>query len=391
MSGPQQAIRHGIVSALCFVVAGSVAAAQTVSEKRELSRDQREDLRHLIEMVEAVETSDQPGGDAWLKLDYHFLKGSGNKTYVPFTVIIDDAPTGFDAVGMYIKVVEPGIPTDESQLESDDTTGVGPGQLPVSVPEQQFVRPGVPTAGSAAANLVMLEASLTPRRARRPPFEDVHFAKPSRMDGTNARFVQRALDIEPGTYDVYIAVREDGRNNSRGDGPRGAVLKQRVVIADLASDTVTTSSVILTDEVRVLDAPYSSAEQVEHPYALGNVEIAPGRDNWFRQDEELSLVFLIYSMASRDGVPDVSIRYRFYKVGLTDELASAGQPMNVNADTLPPRFNLEAAGNQLPITYAVPLTTFAPGPYRLEVLVEDNIADTRVTRSVQFIVEGAVD
>ena len=64
--------------------------------------------------------------------------------------------------------------------------------------------------------------------------------------------------------------------------------------------------------------------------------------------------------------------------------------MDMNADTLPAGFDLEAAGNQLPVTYAVPLTTFAPGSYRLEVTVGDNIADTQITRAIRFIVDGAV-
>ncbi len=387
----QLALLRASCSVVCLVTVGSVASAQTAAEKRTLNRDQREEVRHLTDMVEEVETTDLPGGDAWLKWDGHFLKGPDDKTYVPFTVTIDEAPTGFGSVGIYIKVQEPPTELDDNKIKSDDLTGTSPGELPINVPEQQFAGRGVPTAATAAANLVMLEATLGKEGPKPPPFEDVHFAEPSRIDDTDARIVQRAMAIEPGTYDLYVAVREFGDDDARDDGPRGAVLKRRLVVPNMSGNTLTTSSIMLTDGVRVLDAPYSAKDQVEHPYALGNVEVAPVGSVRFSQDEELALFFLMYNMASTDGVPDVSVRYRFYRAGLTDELTSAGQPMDLNADTLPAGFNLDAVGNQLPITYAVPLTTFTPGPYKLEVLVGDNIADTRVTRTVTFIVEGESD
>ncbi len=376
---------------LCLVVAGSVAQAQTASQKRKLDRQQREEVSHLTEMVDRVQAGGLPGGDAWLKWDGHFLKGPDDKTYVPFTLTIDEAPTGFESVGIYIKVIEPAGETEGDPLTSDNLTGATPGELPVSVPEQQFAGAGVPTAGSAAANLVMLEAALAKDGPERPPFEDIHFAEPSRVGDTGARTVQRAMVIEPGTYDLYLAVREFGTDDSVEGSPREAVLKRRVIIPNLAGDTLTTSSIILTDGVHMLDAPYSAEDQIEHPYALGNVEFAPVEDIRFRQDEELSLVFLVYNIASREGIPDVSVRYRFYKTAVTDELTGAGQPMNMNADTLPAGFDLEAAGNQLPVTYSVPLTTFTPGAYRLDVMVGDNIADTVITRAVRFIVDGTVD
>ena len=250
---------------LCLVVAGSVAQAQTASQKRKLDRQQREEVSHLTDMVDRVQNGGLPGGDAWLKWEGHYLKGPDDKTYVPFTLTIDEAPTGFESVGIYIKVVEPVGPTEGDPLTSDNLTGATPGELPVSVPEQQFAGAGVPTAGSAAANLVMLEAAMAKDGPERPAFEDVHFAEPRRVGDTDARRVQRALIIEPGTYDLYLAVREFGTDESVEGSPRGAVLERRVFIPNLAGDTLTTSSIILTDDVHMLDAPYSPKTRSSTP------------------------------------------------------------------------------------------------------------------------------
>jgi len=63
-------------------------------------------------------------------------------------------------------------------------------------------------------------------------------------------------------------------------------------------------------------------------------------------------------------------------------------PTNLNAETLPREFDLEA-GSQLQAAQAVSLATFPAGDYRLEIRVTDKIAGKTLTRAVTFTVSGS--
>ncbi len=63
-------------------------------------------------------------------------------------------------------------------------------------------------------------------------------------------------------------------------------------------------------------------------------------------------------------------------------------PQNLNAQTLPPQFDL-AAGHQLQTGQAVPLASFPEGQYRLEIKVTDKIANKTLVRDISFSVSGS--
>ena len=57
----------------------------------------------------------------------------------------------------------------------------------------------------------------------------------------------------------------------------------------------------------------------------------------------------------------------------------------LNAQSLPPEFDV-AAGHQLPGTLTVPLASFPPGDYRLEIKVTDKTSGKSVVQNVSFTV-----
>ena len=383
-------LRRVVVAGLFITIAAPAAFAQAVPKKRKLNRKQSEEVPRLMRLVDGVAESNLPGGDAWLRLSSHFLRAPDGLTYIPFTVTIDEAPDGFEHVGLYIRVVERSEDdeNEDSTAKLADTSGGQVGESPTSVPESQFGGRGNPTAGEHAAIAQSIESSLRRKRPARLPFEDVHFVDTAHLADQGPRYVRRALAVEAGTYDVYVAVKEFAENWPKDAAPpRSAVIKQPFVVPDLSGDTFTTSSVVLAERVELLPSPLSADDQLERPYALGNVEITPVQSNTFVPADELSLVFFAYNMASDAGTPDVTVQYRFYKVGIQDQLVVAGQPQLFNGQTLPPGFDIEAAGQQLPINIAVPLQSFPVGPYRLEIQVTDNLADAAITQNVAFIIE----
>ena len=111
-------------------------------------------------------------------------------------------------------------------------------------------------------------------------------------------------------------------------------------------------------------------------------------DTKFTKKAELSTFMLIYNpKTDSDNKPDVTVEYNFYaKAGGRARSSSTRRtPRALNAQTLPPQFDL-AAGHQLQSGQAVSLTSFPEGEYRLEIKVTDKVANKTLTRDVNFSV-----
>ena len=118
--------------------------------------------------------------------------------------------------------------------------------------------------------------------------------------------------------------------------------------------------------------------------------IVPAMSTKFTKKAELSTFLLIYNAKTDAGQkPDVTVEYNFYaKQGGTEKFFNKTSPQNLNAQTLPPEFDL-AAGHQLQSGQAVPLASFPEGDYRLEIKITDKIGNKTLTRDVNFSVSGS--
>jgi hypothetical protein len=118
------------------------------------------------------------------------------------------------------------------------------------------------------------------------------------------------------------------------------------------------------------------------------MEIVPTFETKFTKKSELSTFMLIYNpKVDANNKPDVSVEYNFYQrqAGQPEKFFNKTNPQNLNAQTLPPQFDL-AAGHQLQSGQAVPLASFPEGDYRLEIKVTDKIANKTLTREINFTV-----
>ena len=92
---------------------------------------------------------------------------------------------------------------------------------------------------------------------------------------------------------------------------------QPLSVPDFWGAELTTSSVILADRLTVLSTPVTADELVERPYVIGQNEITPARDQTFRRDEELVVVFLVYNpTVTADKHFDLQVEYHFFRRGL---------------------------------------------------------------------------
>jgi hypothetical protein len=233
-----------------------------------------------------------------------------------------------------------------------------------------------------------------PEKNEKPPtypFEDLYFTELRPGGAGQPPRLTRAFAVPPGTYDVYLALRERPAGGTAADAPvKVALLKQELVVPNYHSDEFQTSSVLLADKIEPLTAPVAPEAMKERPYVLGDSEVTPAADQKFKKTEELQLVFQIYgAKLGADKKPDVSIDYVFFqKEAAGEKMFNRTPTQTLSEKTLPPNFDPEM-GHQLMTGQGVPLQSFPEGDYRLEIKITDNKAQKSVTRDVLFTVLAA--
>jgi hypothetical protein len=361
---------------LLILLAASTSGGQSHKQLKRVGLDER---ARLFKIVEDAAAGQRISGNGWLKWTPHFLRGAGGKTYVPFTLIIEEAPGAFASAAMYVRVAPRG---DEGRAGKraegvQNAAGVASGELPVNSPERR-PGPGAPTATDASLMLRSLTAK-HPDSAY--PFEAAYSVAPLARD--DVATVRRAFNVKPGEYDVYIALLERDRNGVK----KWALLKQPLTVPSFAGEGLRVSSVILTDGIVPLPAPVPEAQQAERPYALGAAEFLPAFDDELRRDETLHIAFLIYD-ATLDaaGKPDVQVEYHLYQENFaSNRLLGATPPQLLNQSTLPASFDLRT-GQQLAAMQSLPLNTYKPGTYRLAIRVVDKRSGSTADEQIRFVI-----
>jgi hypothetical protein len=386
-----------VVAALSIAGAESLIAQAKPAEKSD--QTQRADAQATISLVDDLATGKPAAATLPIKWEHQdYIKAQADKTYVPFTIAIEPGAVTTSGISLYLRVVKKGA-------------DAGPPPAPAK-PEKDAKKDKdkapVVTAQSSYAfeNLYLIDT---------PPAATAGATQPVR--------VSRAFAVPPGDYDVYLAVREHGTPSqtagsaSQASGSAAApatpaaptdaastaaastaaepaatakagAIKQTISVPDLGNGELTTSSVIVAQKVDVLQAALASDRQAENPYTFGQMKITPAAEPKFSKKDELNVVFWIYG-AGLDATtkkPDVNIDFKFYqKSGDKETYFNKTDPQALNAQTLPPSFDL-AAGHQLPGSLAVPLTSFPEGDYRLEIELTDKTSSKTIKRDVTFTV-----
>ena len=332
-----------VATALVF---SAGVSAQKKEEKKQ-SDAQKKEIQNAIKIVDDVVAGKPAPNDfglAWARED--FLKAQDNRGYVPFTVTITPKSNG--NVAFYWRVVK--------------AQGPAAAAAPAKKDEDQAKRPEY-------------------------AYEDVSFVPVT--VGTSPTRITRSFAVAAGTYDVYAIVKEplDKKNNP---APKVSVLKQTVTVPDFWNDELNTSTVIVTTRIDPLPAPLTMQQQAERPYALGNLELQPAWDLKLSKKDDLATFMMIYNpKVDTANKPNVTVEYTFYaKADGAEKFFNKTSPQDLNAETLPPQFDL-AAGHQLQSGQAVPLASFPEGDYRLEIKVIDKNSNKSLTRDVNFTVTAS--
>ena len=313
--------RHPVLGGalVALIAMGTASLGAVQGEKKQpakLEESQRKDAQALIAFVDEFATGKAPAATLPMKWEQnHYIKALAEKTYVPFTVVLEPA-TPLPGVGVYLRVVARGTPA------------VAPAPDNKKAKEQQS----------------------------QYAFEDLYFADLPAPQAGQRQVLRRAFAVAPGEYDVYVAIKERAAAAAAGDAANAAgtaskmgVLKQEISVPNFAGPELTTSSVIVAESVDVLQTPLTADNQAEHAYTFGQMKIVPALDQKFSKKGQLTVVLWIYGAKTDETTkkPDVNMDFKFYqKAGDKETYFNKTEPQVLNAQTLPPQFDL--AAGQLP-------------------------------------------
>jgi hypothetical protein len=155
-----------------------------------------------------------------------------------------------------------------------------------------------------------------------------------------------------------------------------------MTVPDYWDDRLALSSLILVSAINTLKAPLPRDQQREKPYAFGQAEVVPVSSHAFTTKDVLSVVFQICNYGAPD--TDLTAEYNFFhQVEGTRRLFNRTSPQHLTDDDLPPPAPWET---QAFTSQSVPLQSFPPGEYELEVTVHDRLTRASAKQSVAFIV-----
>jgi hypothetical protein len=326
-----------LATAVAVALVSSAAFAQQAPkpDNKKRSKQEQLEIEQLVKTVDAVMTGQPAPSDIQMTLTPFFLKSQEQRTFVPFTLDVKGAPQA--DVAMYVRVVNPSAQPDPKTKKVEY------------------------------------------------PWDDIHFIPAA---GVASGKLQRVFMAAPGTYDVYIAMKERlSEKAPKNQVAKTGVLKTQITVPDFWSGELATSSIIVTDKVNQVTT-ISPEEGRERPFVFGSQELVPAQDMEFKKSEMLATFFQVYNAGlGTDGKPNLVMEYNFHrKEGGAEKFFNKTNPQTINASVLPPTF--DPTKFPVPGGIEVPLTSFPEGDYRLEIKITDKASGKTLTKDINFTVKG---
>ena len=184
------------------------------------------------------------------------------------------------------------------------------------------------------------------------------------------RLYQKAVPLSPGLYRLDLVVKDVNSGNV-------GVVNARLPVPHFQDDQLSSSTLILADNIQRVSTKDIGVGQ----FVLGDVKVRPKFDHSFSTDDSMGVFLQVYNLKVDDKThkPDASVQYRVTKEKEAEPMLKFDLP----ADKLPEH------GEELTLENRITLGSLAPGKYKLEIAVTDNIAKQTITPSTDFTVKPA--
>jgi GWxTD domain-containing protein len=185
----------------------------------------------------------------------------------------------------------------------------------------------------------------------------------------SSRVYQKAVPLSPGLYRLDIVVKDTNSGNV-------GVVNTRLAVPRFQEDQLSSSTLILADDIRRVSMKDIGLGQ----FVLGDVKVRPKLDGSFTTGDSMGVFLQVYNLKVDDKThkANASVEFRVTK----DRDTVPTLKFDIPADKLPDH------GEELTLENRITLGSLAPGKYKLEVAVTDNLAKQTITPAAAFTVKA---
>jgi GWxTD domain-containing protein len=183
-----------------------------------------------------------------------------------------------------------------------------------------------------------------------------------------SRIYQKTVPLSPGLYRLDIVVKDVNSGNV-------GVVNTRLAVPRFQDDELSTSSLILADDIRSVSTQDIGLGQ----FVIGDVKVRPRMDGTFAENDSIGVFLQVYNLKVDDKTKkaDASVEYRVTK----EKDSKPTLTFDVPADKVPQH------GEEMTLENRITLGSLPPGKYQLAVAVTDNLAKQTITPTADFTVK----
>ncbi|MGH9688937.1 MAG: GWxTD domain-containing protein [Candidatus Acidiferrales bacterium] len=241
--------------------------------------------------------------------------------------------------------------------------------ITVQIPVKQLTFQQKDGVDSASMNLFARITSMTGRVVQ--TFEDSlradYAADQLQHAISTSRIYQKAVPLAPGLYELDIVIKDVNSGNV-------GVVNTRLPVPRYQDDTLSASSLILADDIQ----PVSMRDIGVGQFVLGDVKVQPQLDHTFTPNQSMGIFLQVYNLKvnGKTNRANTSVELRVVK----DKATTPALKFDLPSSQLPEH------GEELTLEKKMTLGSLAPGKYKLEIAVTDNLAKQTITPTANFTI-----
>jgi GWxTD domain-containing protein len=179
---------------------------------------------------------------------------------------------------------------------------------------------------------------------------------------------QKSVPLNPGLYKLDLVIKDVNSGNV------GAV-NTRLAVSRYEENQLASSTLILADQIERVPAKQIGLGQ----FVLGASKVRPRLDQSFYQDDRMGIWLQVYNLTIDEKTHRSSVTVDYVIKQEDKEIARFTETTE----------QLGQTGEQITIEKLMPLSSLAPGKYKLEITVTDQLSKKTITPSAEFTVKAA--
>ena len=180
---------------------------------------------------------------------------------------------------------------------------------------------------------------------------------------------QNEVPLSPGLYRLDVVIKDTTSGNV-------GAMSEALRVPIFEEGRLAASSLVLADDIHRVSSKDIGLGQ----FVLGDLKVRPKMDATFGSGETMGVFLQVYNleMDAKTKRPDADVEYRVFAEKGTEPVMKIDVPTS----------KIPEHGEELTLADAIALKQLAPGKYRLEVKVTDNVAKRSITPEASFTVKA---